>query len=57
MWPLLQLPADLVTFSEEIFNGKFNFLYNVRLHLHFYIAWALTKSLHVTTKFIEISNG
>ena len=26
MWPNLQFPADLVTFTEEIFNGKFHFL-------------------------------
>ena len=26
MWPNLQFPADLVTFTEEILNGKFNFL-------------------------------
>ena len=26
MWPNPQLPADLVTFSEEIFNGKLHFL-------------------------------
>ena len=22
MWPYLQFPVDLVTFTEEIFNGK-----------------------------------
>ena len=26
MWPNLQIPADLVTFAEEILNGKFHFL-------------------------------
>ena len=26
MWPNLQFPADLVTFTEEICNGKFHFL-------------------------------
>ena len=26
MWPNLQETADLVTFTEEIFNGKFYFL-------------------------------
>ena len=26
MWPNLQETADLVTFIEEIFNGKFYFL-------------------------------
>ena len=26
MWPNLQFPADLITFAEEIRNGKLNFL-------------------------------
>ena len=26
MWPILQFSADLVTFTEEIFNGKLHFL-------------------------------
>ena len=26
MWPNPQFPADLVTFTEEILNGKLNFL-------------------------------
>ena len=26
MWPNPQFPADLVTFTEEILNGKFHFL-------------------------------
>ena len=26
MWPILQFPKDLVTFTEEILNGKLNFL-------------------------------
>ena len=25
MWPNLRFPADLVTFTEEIFNGKLHF--------------------------------
>ena len=28
MWPNLQIPADLVTFSEEALNGKLHFLWN-----------------------------
>ena len=27
MWPIPQFPADLVTFTEEILNGKRHFLY------------------------------
>ena len=26
MWPNRQFPADLVTFTQEIFNGKLHFL-------------------------------
>ena len=26
MWPNPQLPVDLVTFTEDILNGKLNFL-------------------------------
>ena len=26
MWPNLQFPVDLVTFTEEILNGKLHFL-------------------------------
>ena len=29
MWPNLQSPADLVTFTEEILNGKLRFLCSV----------------------------
>ena len=31
MWPNPQFPADLVTFTEEILNGKLRFLWNVAL--------------------------
>ena len=33
MWPNPQFPADLVTFTEEIPNGK----------LHFYAVWELSR--------------
>ena len=29
MWPNPQVPADLVTFTEEIINGKLHFLCSV----------------------------
>ena len=32
MWPNPQLPADLVTFTEEIRNGKFRFLCNACIY-------------------------
>ena len=28
MWPSLQIPADLVTFTQEILNGKLPFLWS-----------------------------
>ena len=30
MWPNSQFPADLVTLTEEIFNGKLHFLYSAK---------------------------
>ena len=33
MWPNLQEAVDLVTFTEEILNGKFNFLWSVNRHV------------------------
>ena len=32
MWSNSQFPADLVTFTGEILNGKLHFLYSVQLH-------------------------
>ena len=32
MRPNLQFPVDLVSFTEEILNGKLNFLFNARSH-------------------------
>ena len=29
MWPNPQVPADFVTFTEEMLNGKYNFLWNI----------------------------
>ena len=29
MWPNPQIPADLVTFTEEMLNGKLHFLRSV----------------------------
>ena len=33
MWPNPQLPEDLVTLTEEIFNGKLHFLCSVSIYL------------------------
>ena len=30
MWPNTQFPVDLVTFTEEILNGKLHFLCSAR---------------------------
>ena len=32
MWSNLQFPADLITFTGEILNGKLHFLYSVQWH-------------------------
>ena len=32
MWPNPQFPVDLVTFTEEILNGKLHFLCSVSAH-------------------------
>ena len=34
MWPKPQSPADLVTFTEEILNGKLHFLCSMRSIVH-----------------------
>ena len=38
MWPNMQETSDLVTFTEEILNGKLHFLWSVVFHwaLHFF---------------------
>ena len=41
MWPNPQFPADLVTFTEEIFNGKLHFLYSDSL-MHNVPKWSGT---------------
>ena len=33
MWPNPQFPADLVTFTEEIFNVKLHFTNDINSHL------------------------
>ena len=33
MWPNLHFPADLVTFSEEMLNGKLHFLWSEIFHV------------------------
>ena len=46
MWPNPQIPADLITFTEEIYNGK----------LHFLLQWLDFRKLNFSVavfKFIE----
>ena len=45
MWPNPQFPADLVTFSEEIFNGK----------LHFFVQCIIGLIAKIPRKFINNS--
>ena len=49
MWPNPQFPADLSTFTEEILNGKLNFLCSVnpnvtRLKMHMKQVYNLRKT-------------
>ena len=37
MWPNQQIPADLVIFSEETFNGKLHFFVQRSKHIHHHI--------------------
>ena len=39
MWPNLQFPADLVTFTDEILDGKLHFLCTAQSFI-FFNAWA-----------------
>ena len=39
MWPNPQFPADLVTFTEEILNGKLHFLCSKKTPLVFQWSW------------------
>ena len=47
MWPNRQIPVDLVTFTEEILNGKLHFLCSVdRENLHiFRKTWGVSKKI------------
>ena len=45
MWSNPQFPADLVTFTEDILNGKLHFLCSVRLSLFSNQTTAITSLL------------
>ena len=44
MWPNLQFPGDLVTFTKEILNGK----------LHFLCSWCAQKCTHKCTHNVSV---
>ena len=50
MWPNPQKIADLVTFTEEIFDGNIHFLYSIKLYLE---ALKLSKSTSMKTKYLK----
>ena len=57
MWQNLQFPADLVTFAEQIHNGKLHFLCSEKLNSGDYIksnlkyhSWFICHSLKLTLK-------
>ena len=50
MWPNPQFPTDLVTFTEEIFNGKLHFLYS---DINEVIKKLYADVLHVANNFRE----
>ena len=51
MWPNPQFPADLVTFTEEILNGKLHFLWSALFCLLFFL-WFLSKMCFKVDYFI-----
>ena len=44
MWPNLQFPADLVTFTEEILNAKLHFLTHFWPMFSFFLSWKQQKT-------------
>ena len=50
MWPNPQKIADLVTFTEEIFDGNIHFLYSIKLYLD---ALKLSKRTSMKTKYLK----
>ena len=50
MWPNPQKIADLVTFTEEIFDGNIHFLYSIKLYLE---ALKLSKRTSMKTKYLK----
>ena len=52
----LQETADLVTFIEEILNGKLHFLCGVKSVLRNHSSDILEKILEILTKFLQLSS-
>ena len=57
MWPILQFPADLVTFTEEIHNGKLHFLYNVAAYKFLANAYNFKRNSLLTYRVVKRQIG
>ena len=47
MWPNPQFPGDLVTFTEEILNGKLNFLCSENISHEALASWNLIRQNNI----------
>ena len=58
MWPKLQETPDLVTFTEEILNGKLHFIFSVKVAFEdivkLVLALKLAKKMKAISKFEKI---
>ena len=52
MWPNPQFSADFVIFTEEILNGKLDFLYSDEEYLTGSKQYMIRKKITDTTKFV-----
>ena len=57
MWPNPQFPADLVTFTDEILNGKLHFLRRVKILVKVPITVFVTITVQVQMKYGWIGIG
>ena len=56
MWPNLQFPADLVTFTEEILNGKLHFLRSETAKFEVERFLKLRQVFQTVMVFLELTN-
>ena len=52
MWPNPQFPADLVTFTEKIFNGKLHFLCSVSCEFCYFFPEQLVQNPCITQNIV-----